>query len=260
MTSTISRRRLLGLGIGVGLTATAAAAAVVMSRTWEGDDQKMVCVSQSSLPVFSQIAGAELRYEVDQQPRRAWIDQVLADRLTQWGRFLPSLGLEPVTALRTYGSWIDGGTTCTSMHHAGRAFDVAAVVAGARVISCRTDQWPGGGNDDQLAAYWRLAAGLHAYFAYVLTYLLDELHVNHIHVDDTESRFRMTSFNHRSRVQCQAVQAICRCVWKTPTELTGAWDDQTRASLAKVTDQLGLSNQIQRQPAWQDFLMASARF
>ncbi len=254
---TVNRRHLLRLGLGAGLVAGAAAAAVVvLDRPPEPDPP--VCVPRSSLPVVGEVAGAELLYEEDQRQRRFAIDQVFADRLADWVRFLPSTGLGTVTALRTYGAWTDGGTSCDSMHSSGRAFDVAAVVAGTQVVSCRTDQWDGGGSPEQLRAYWRLAAGLHAHFAYVLTYLFDELHANHIHIDDTESRGQMSSFNRRSRVQCHGVQGICRYVWQVPTELTGAWDTQTRASLATVTERLGLSDQIQQQQAWQDFLTASA--
>lgn len=216
-------------------------------------------MARDSLPEYGSLGGARLVYEEDQQPKQLHIDPETASRLEQWVGWLPSTGLAAPTVIRTYGAWVSDEPECTSMHGAGRALDVAAVVTGGGEVSCRTDLWQGGGTPAQLAAYWRLAAGLHLHFAYVLTYLYDSLHANHIHVDDTESRGGLSRFNTQSRVQCQGVQAICRHVWGVPTDITGTWDPQTRASLKTVTKRLGISDAIGTQPQWHAFLTRSAQ-
>ena len=81
----------------------------------------------------------------------------------------------------------------------------------AGVVSCRYDRWrtaPPAELEAARRAYWAVAAGLHLRFAYVLTYLYDAQHDNHIHIDNGRSGPDLSTFRPRSRVQVQAVQAI----------------------------------------------------
>jgi len=106
--------------------------------------------------------------------------------------------------------------------------------------------------------YWALAASLHQRFAYVLTYLYDNQHANHIHVDNGRSRTADSSFRPQSVVQVQAVQAVCSYLWDTPVELTGQWDRATRTAAGEVLDRLGLDDTMAAPGSWTGFLAASA--
>ena len=75
--------------------------------------------------------------------------------------------------------------------------------------------------DDARRRYWSLAAGLHQRFAYVLTYLYNPQHANHVHVDNGRSGNAESTLSSQSQVQVQAVQAICTYLWDTPVEFTG---------------------------------------
>ena len=106
--------------------------------------------------------------------------------------------------------------------------------------------------------YWTLAAGLHLRFADVLTYLYNADHANHIHVDNGRSGSQPSSFRSRSRVQVQAVQALCSYRWNTPVELTGRWDAATQRASREVLDRLGIGGELQNGDRWSQFLTASA--
>lgn len=161
----------------------------------------------------------------------------------------------------TYGSWTDGGSACDSWHHSGRAFDVARVVlVDGSVVSCRYDQWrtrSGARLEDARRRYWALAASLHLRFAYVLTYLYDDQHANHIHVDNSRSGNGDSTFSPRSTVQVQAVQALCTYLWGTPVDLSGRWDAATRTAAGGVLTGLGLEDEMDASGSWGGFLRAS---
>ena len=167
-----------------------------------------------------------------------WFDSGFAGQLDAWVGELAADLRQPVVQLDTYGSWIDGRGQCDSWHHSGRAFDLARIrLTDGRVVSCRYDQWrdaPTAEADAIRRAYWAVAAGLHLRFAYVLTYLYDAQHANHIHLDNGRSGPDLSTFRTRSRVQVQAVQAILTYLWAEPVELTGRWDGPTRDAARRV--------------------------
>lgn len=113
-----------------------------------------------------------------------------------------------------------------------------------------------------MRTYWQLAAGLHLQFADVLTYLYDEQHANHIHVDT--GRFgpggapRLIT---RSRVQTQALQAMCVHVWRRrDVSITGELDSPTRdATTAILRDHGGQGEITDGVEAWRAFLVATMR-
>jgi hypothetical protein len=110
-----------------------------------------------------------------------------------------------------------------------------------------------------LRSYWAVAAGLHLRFAYVLTYLYNARHANHIHLDNGRSGPDLSTFRPRSRVQVQAVQAMLTYLWAEPVELTGRWDGPTRDAARRVGDQLGLAAELEdATESWHGFLRASA--
>ncbi len=220
------------------------------------------CVPRASLDPYRRLGASSLVYEPTGRESRFFFDPGFAVGLQHWEAGLPAdLGARP-DELRTYGSWTDGGTRCDSWHHAGRAFDLAGVRRdGATLVSCRYDRWRTASATTRRRRErdcWRLAAGLHERFAYVLTYLYDAAHANHIHVDDGRSRDTGPRFSRRSRVQVQAVQAICTHVWDTPVETSGTFDAATRRAVTTVLDRLSLPDDLTAEGAWTGFLRRTA--
>lgn len=180
--------------------------------------------------------------------------------LADWRTTAGALG--KVTAIDTYGAWTDGRPQCDSWHNSGRAFDIARLRNGGQtLVSCRQDLWASLSTAQMVAhrrAYWRLAAHLHAHFAYVLTYLFDDLHRNHIHFDNGVSGAGKPRFNTGSRVQNQAIQACCRYVWQVPCEITGKWDSGTKKASRQVLERIGASGSMTSAGNWQRFMNATA--
>lgn len=264
-----SRRTLL---TGVGATGVAAVGGAILLRGCDSTaptstpsgEPDASCVAQSALPLHAQVGDAGLVYEEDHRPRSFAFDAGFHARLGRWLADWRGLGgpLAPVTGIDTYGAWTDGGTACNSWHNAGRAFDIARLRRGdATLVSCRQDLWQGlapAERDAYRRAYWRLAAHLHARFAYVLTYLFDDLHRNHIHVDNGVSAAAAPAFRTDSRVQNQAVQASCTYVWGVECPLSGTWDAETRRASGKVLDRLGASGDLTRGDNWTRFMNNTA--
>ena len=258
MPAPLSRRRLLGLGGALAITVAAGCSG---SGSGLGGRENATCVPRASLDSHRSLSGLPLIYAVDGQRTAFRFDGAFFARLESWAdgldKALPSRPKE----LWTYGSWTDGGSACDSWHNSGRAFDVARLpLADGSVVSCRYDQWRSLGGarlDAARRRYWSLAAGLHRRFAYVLTYLYNSEHANHIHVDNGRSGNADSTFSSRSPVQVQAVQAICSYLWNTPVELTGTWDAATRKAAGQVLDRIGLDDSMSASGSWSGFLAAS---
>ena len=257
----VRRRVLLGafLAAGVGgLTVTACSP--TESEFGQGD---AYCVARDTLERRSSLGGSPLVYEPNDRRQAFWFEGGFAGQLDRWvGELAADLG-QPAVRLDTYGSWIDGRGQCDSWHHSGRAFDVARVrLADGRAVSCRYDQWrdaPAAEMTANRRSYWALAAGLHLRFAYVLTYLYDARHANHIHLDNGRSGSGLSTFRTRSRVQVQAVQAMLTYLWAEPVELSGRWDGPTRNAAGRVGAQLELAGDLAEDAEfWHGFLRASA--
>ena len=217
MVSTLSRRRLLALAGASGVAAlTACTPGVPDLRRPDAP-----CVPRTELELRRVLGDLPLVYEPSERRQDFWFDSGFAAQLDAWvAELVPVIGSAP-TQLRTYGSWLDGRQTCDSWHHAGRAFDLAQVrIEGGPAVSCRYDRWrteTGTALEEARRGYWRVAASLHRRFAYVLSYLYDDQHANHLHVDNGRSEGELSTFAPRSRVQVQAVQAICRYLWRSPS-------------------------------------------
>lgn len=249
---------LLGGALATGLTGV-----VGCTPGGEPDRVDAYCVGRGTLERRRTIGGRPLVYAPSGARQAFWFEPGFAGQLDAWVDGLAADLGRPVTRLDTYGSWIDGGSACDSWHHAGRAFDLAELrLGGDRVVTCRYDRWrtrPTAELTPIRRAYWALAAGLHLRFAYVLTYLYDAQHANHIHLDNGRSGSDPSTFRSGSRVQVQAVQAMLSYLWDDPVELTGRWDTPTRAAAGRVLDGLGLPGDLTGAEAWPGFLRASAR-
>lgn len=232
-----------------------------------GPRESATCVARSSLPRYARLADLPLVYEVNQRRSEFSIEGGFAGQLEAWLTDLVDLtGWRP-RQLWTYGTWTDGGSSWSSWHNAGRAFDLARLRLGGDVeVTCRYDQWRDLSGDPLTEArrgYWAVAASLHKHFAYVLTYLYNAQHHNHIHIDNGRSGSEMSLFSGRSPAQIQAVQGICRYLWDAPMEITGAYDRATREAVAKIIGDLptgdGLTEDLSDQRTWAAFLDASVR-
>lgn len=223
-------------------------------------------VPRASMSVFTGLAGSRFYYEVTGSPTRLAIEPAFANLLDASLRdHWTAAGWGIPARLSSYGTWIQADGDATSWHHEGRAFDVGEVRAsdGRVLMTCRYDRW-GAQSAPRRAGhernYWRFAATLHRDFAHVLTYLFDEAHHNHIHVDNGRSGSGRSSFRPGSRVQVQAVQAMCRHVWGRNVEITGRWDGATRDATADVLEQAGIGGRLTAGDSqWHAFLSATAR-
>lgn len=275
----VTRRRLLTLGALGALGAVAAGGAYAVSR---GSGLR----SLPQLPHLGEPAPPELRidprpvdfrelearrrigtaryaYEVTGRPATYYVTQPFGARLDRWiALHRKHIGQMP-DEVRSYGAWVRG--SATSWHSSGEAIDLARLRAGGRdLVSLRYDQWrdaPAAELRQRLALYWRTAAGLHHQFADVLTYLFDEAHSNHIHVDIGRFGPEQPRLIRRSNAQVQAVQAMCRHVWgRTDVETTGEFDDVTGDATTRILEQAGGPGELaDSREAWQAFLVATMR-
>ena len=210
------------------------------------------------------IGSAAYTYEITGQPATYYVTTAFGQRLDQWlSLHRQHIGQVP-DEIRSFGAWVRG--SATSWHSSGEAIDIARLRADGRdLTSLRYDEWrdaPSGELSRRLRLYWRTVAGLHHEFADVLTYLFDDEHANHVHVDT--GRFGPTErprLIRRSRAQAQAVQAMCRHVWgRTDVEITGQLDDVTREATSRVLESSGQPGELtDSREAWQAFLVATMR-
>jgi Extensin-like protein C-terminus len=252
----VSRRQLLSGVLAVGL---AGLSACTPGSGVDPDRADATCVARDQLERRRTIAGLPLIYEPSGGRSNFWFDASFAGQLDAWAAELSQHLGGRVRQLATYGSWIDGRGSCDSWHHSGRAFDLARIiVTDGRVVSCRYDVWrtaPPTELEATRRAYWAVAAGLHLRFAYVLTYLHDARHANHIHLDNGRSGADLSTFAPRSRVQVQAVQAMVSYLWSDPVEINGRWDSPTRAASRRALDQLEIDADLtDGNESWHGFL------
>ncbi|MDO5697654.1 MAG: hypothetical protein Q4G51_06730 [Dermatophilus congolensis] len=219
----------------------------------------------SAMTYYTRFAGARLVYEVDGRPSRFAMDPSFAGQLeTSLRSHWEAAGWAAPARLTSYGTWIDGAGRSPSWHHEGRAFDIGRIISGdgETLVSCRYDLWKSQTGRARAAAeraYWGLAATLHRDFSFVLTYLYDDAHHNHIHVDNGLSGAERSTFR-RHRIQVGDVQAMCRHVWGEQVEITGAWDSATRSATEAVLERTGIGGRLTSgDEHWHAFLDATAR-
>jgi hypothetical protein len=221
-----------------------------------------VPVGREVLQRRTRVGPAQTVYEVTGRPAAVYVTEPFGARLDRWAALHRRHVGQAPDELRSYGAWV-GSAAATSWHSSGEAVDVAALRAGGRdLTSLRHDQWrdaPATELRRRLRLYWRTAAGLHHEFADVLTYLFDDAHANHIHVDTGRFGAEQPRLIRRSRAQVQAVQAMCRHVWgRADVELTGDFDDATRDATTRILEQVGGPGELgDSREAWQAFLVAT---
>lgn len=257
----LTRRRLLAL-LATGSAAALSSACGVTPEA-EQSSGGAYCVARSTLDAHRTLGDLPLVYEVNERRSSFSFEPGFYAQLDGWLRdYVQTSGLRAPDEVRSYGGWTDGGNACDSWHNAGRAFDLAGLRrSDETLVSCRYDQWQaqtGAALERSLRSYWALAASLHRQFSYVLTYLYNPQHHNHIHVDNGRSGAGPSTLSTRSTVQVQALQAICTHLWDTPVEITGRWDQDTRRATRQVLDRLEISADLDEgDDAWSGFLAAS---
>jgi hypothetical protein len=225
--------------------------------------RRPVPVTCDVLQARTAVGSADHVYEVSGRRARYYVTAEFGRRLDAWLALHELHTGQRVDTVRSYGGWVPGKPS--SWHTAGEAFDLARVRTGATdLVSLRYDVWqdaPARELRTRLRAYWRLAAGLHHEFADVLTYLYDGAHANHIHVDIGRFGAERPRLIRRSRVQAQAVQAMCRHVWdRTDVEVTGTYDDATRTATSEILETVGGPGELaDSREAWQAFMVATLR-
>lgn len=222
-----------------------------------------VPVAREALQARSRLGQARHVYEVDGRPAPFYVTEPFGARLDRWLALHRSHVGQAPDEIRSYGAWVR--TSATSWHSSGEAVDVAGLrVGGRELVSLRHDLWrdaPAPELRRRLALYWRTAAGLHHEFADVLTYLFDDAHANHVHVDTGRFGPEQPRLIRRSRAQVQAVQAMCRHVWgRTDVETTGDFDRVTRDATTQILERAGGPGELaDSREAWQAFLVATMR-
>jgi len=258
----VSRRRLLGLA-GAGTLAALLPACGTDGAVRDSPFARAYCVPRSTLDAHRELDGLPLVYEVDERRSSFSFEAGFYSSLAGWLQsYRRATGTPQPDQVWSYGAWTDGGSACDSWHNAGRAFDLARLrLEGGGFVSCRYDQWQqstGAARERALRQYWALAASLHLDFAYVLTYLYNAAHHNHIHIDNGRSGGQPSTLSTRSQVQLQAVQAICRYLWNEPVEITGRWDQATRRASRSVLDRAEVGDALDESvESWRSFLTAS---
>lgn len=223
--------------------------------------EQPTCLDASQLVPASRIGRARIIYEPTGKAATMRFDAGFLGQLERWMvDFEATSRYGGATQVWSYGAHVVKDQ-CRSWHANGRAFDISRLRTGSTpVVSAREDLWHEASPQRQTELrrrYWTLAASLHLHFAYVLTHHFDQEHRNHIHVDNGISGAGMSTFSRGSRVQNQAVQAICQTIWGQPGEVTGQWDE-TREQAGPVLAGLGLRD-LRRQETWQGFLRASVQ-
>ncbi|MFT3888284.1 MAG: extensin family protein [Arachnia sp.] len=212
------------------------------------------CRTPDELASFKSVGGARLSYEVTGKRQSFQADPRFIELLDDWAEDWAGLsGLGAITGISTYGAYVD---KCPSMHAAGRAFDVAVVTHKKGSVSCRSDLW--GSDATQLRAYWRLAASLAAHFTYTLTLAYNDLHLNHIHVDNLVSEGEKPVFDKESRAQCLVVQNVASYVFGERCPSTGSYDGATKDAVRAVQRALGIKAPLAEPDGWRAFLRGAA--
>ena len=238
----ISRRTLLGAGLAASLVPLAgcvtSGGAAPQPRT------------PTSLTEFDVLGGAALSYEETGNAQSFRADPAFVELLQQWAEeWTASSGLGPITAVSTYGAYVD---KYPSWHASGRAFDIASITHRDATVSCRYDQW--GEDQQRLNLYWRLAASLSTRFTYTLTYPYNAQHHNHIHIDNGVNGYDTTSYRERSRAQTYVLQGVLRHVHGKQVEFNGQFDDMTRLAASEVQVEAGIGDRLSSSQGWRAFL------
>jgi hypothetical protein len=271
MGTNLSRRQALGLG-AAALTGGAFAASSTTPALGEphpdGDISVMAyCADPSTLATHTAIGGATLYSEAG-SPATVKINEAFFQRLYQWRFFYNDNNpWSLLTQFRHLGAYVNRNDGCVSWHNAGRAIDVTrgygTDTGNTLQFFFRYDLWRNYASATMQLhrrRYWAAVASLHHYFEYVLTYLYNTAHYNHVHVDNSQSGTGYSTFGTGSGTQVESVQAMLSYVWGYATTIDGIWGSQTDGNSARVLSRIGTGGRLTSgQSYWLAFLRATCR-
>lgn len=104
--------------------------------------------------------------------------------------------------------------------------------------------------------YWAAVAGLNYHFAYVLHYLYNAEHANHVHVDNLQSGGGASTFSTGSRTQVLFVQGSLKHVWGKSLAVDGVWGTETSNAQKSV---LGGRSITSSTTNWHDYCTATLK-
>lgn len=221
----------------------------------------------------SEINGQPTYYEVSGATATFKYNSTFYSRLEAWLQFY--FNNTPVNwywpgQIWSYGAYVNKNDGCTSYHNYGRAFDLSRIYMTdtntgslAKVFNARYDQWRSWTGDSLTTVrkrYWATCASINYHFKYVLHYLYNSDHWNHIHLDNAVSGSGNSTFTTGSSSQVYSVQACCRYIWGYSIAIDGIWGPETSGAVSKVLARIGLSGSITTQSNWLEFNRTSLRF
>jgi hypothetical protein len=166
----------------------------------------------------------------------------------------------------SYGAHTDDRESVA--HNAGRGFDLTRIYTTGsdgdlhRGFRADYDVWRNFSGDDLALTrrrYWATSASAHYHFRWVLTYLYNSAHWDHIHIDNTQSGIAKPAFE-ADITQVQHVQACCRFIWGTGTYIDGIWGDESKRHSHEVLQRIGKDGFLATSKEhWQAFNRASVR-
>jgi hypothetical protein len=236
----LSRRSVFKGLAAVGATAAATGLAVGVGSP-----------AQAALVSHNEISGVPTYYVGNGvQTWFSW-DPTFYSTMEVW---LNSFNAEPMPLGRFTRIWSDGVyVNKPGYHGSGRAIDLHYFDTAGTSRAFNADygvwrNWTGTSLTDVRKRYWAIASSLHFYFTYVLTYLYNQEHWTHIHVDDGVSRGSGTRFDTGLSTQVHHVQAVCTYIWNKPTTIDGLWGPQTLANSNYALSQMGINGSLIQYP------------
>ncbi len=196
-------------------------------------------------------------------------ESVFYSRLETWLAFYysntPGNWLSP---LRLYSLGVYNPSS-PGAHQQYRGIDITrfyATVDGSlrQTASARYNLWKNYSSSQVTAyrkQYWALSASLFYHFQYVLHYLYNYLHEDHLHVDNLVSGSGNTSFSTSSETQVKFVQASLRYIWGySSVAIDGDYGPVSSAYASSALDRSGSAGSLGSQSNWQRFCLTTTRF
>jgi hypothetical protein len=221
----------------------------------------------------SEIAAQPTYYEVSGKTATFSYNSTFYSRLETWLEFFYNNSPVPWTRpgqIWTYGAYLNRNDGCVSHHNTGRAFDISRVYCKdpatgdlVKRFNARYDQWKsttGSTLTTTRKNYWATAASLNYHFKYVLTYLYNADHSNHIHVDNSQSGSGNSTFTTGTKSQVQCVQAQANYVWGANLTIDGDYGPKSIAAVNSILARIGRSGSLTTQANWLEFNKATMRF